>query len=210
MRLLCLATLFACSLAFDRTAAADPQAVRFGPFASASPDSGTCGNTWADDTFERTFRIDPRPTADGTFVVVERFRHGRFVTRAGASPGGCDTNPGGTLAAGVDGRMHGMLVMVVTGILDPYADCTAESCGTTAGFVATVFGPDATFTIPSFRFQYAAGRNGHWTNASEDLGGNRSDITGTPRGSHRDGDLDDHGNDGDGDGDGDGGDPADD
>jgi hypothetical protein len=159
---------------------AAPDVRHYGPFPSGSPDSGTCGNFWAQDTFDRSFTVHVSPEADGTFRVVQEFKDGSFVTNAGASPGGCDTNPGGTVAAGVTGKMHGTFQMKVTGTFDPEAKCTPEACGTTAGFVATVFGAGASFEIPTFLFQYTARRNGHWKNASEDRGGNNGDITGEP------------------------------
>ena len=161
------------------TASAEPATAHYGPFASTSPDSGTCGNFWADDTFERSFRVDTRPNADGTYDVVEEFKDGSFVTVAGASPGGCDTNPGGTVAAGIAGKMHGSFSIVVAGgAFDPNAACDEATCGTTATFIATVFGTAATYTIPTFLVQYEARSAGHWKNASADRGGNEGDITG--------------------------------
>jgi hypothetical protein len=185
-------------LAMGAAASADPATARYGPFATTSPDSGTCGNTWANDAFHRSFRVDTRANGDGTFTVFEHDRRGRFVTVAGPSPGGCQTNPGGTVADGVRGRFHGRVLLIVTGAFDPDAECTAELCGTRANFIATVFGPDATFTAPSFDFRYEAGRNGRWINASLDRGGNRGDIVGAPHGHHDDdGDSDDDDDDGD-------------
>ena len=52
----------------------------YGPYTSTSPDSSTCGNDWAEDTFDRDF------TVRGT-TVVEQFKNGSFVTMAGPSPG---------------------------------------------------------------------------------------------------------------------------
>jgi hypothetical protein len=193
MRAIVLSGLLFFSFADGRLAVADTRLAEYGPFASTSPDSGTCGNSWATDEFSRSFRVDVRPNGDGTFEVVEHFRHGHFVTVAGPSPGACQTNPDGTVAAGVEGRMHGRFLMVVTGDYNPDAECSQATCGTTAGFVTTVFGSAATFTIPSFEFHYAAGRNGEWINASTDLGGNRGDITGSPRRHPRDGGDDDDG-----------------
>jgi hypothetical protein len=202
MRAVLIVGFFLSSVGHGTLALADPATVHYGPFATTSPDSGTCGSSWANDEFLRSFRVDIQPNADGTFNVFERVRHGRFVTVAGPSPGACDTNPGGTVAAGVRGRFHGTVFMVVTGDFDPDAACTADTCGKRAGFIATVFGPGATFTTPSFEFRYHAGRNGRWINASADLGGNRGDITGAPRGRHDDGDdRDDDDDDDHGDGD---------
>src|SRR5438874_9566702 len=60
----------------------------YGPYSSGSPDSGTCGNDWAEDTFDRHFIV--RTALDGTIMVVEQFKNGSFMTYAGASPGACD------------------------------------------------------------------------------------------------------------------------
>lgn len=152
---------------------------QYGPFPSSSPDSGTCGNDWATDTFDRHFKVDTQPNADGTYTITQEFKKGTFVTNAGASPGACETNPGGTVAAGVTGKMHGSFTIVVSGgTFNPAATCPT-AC-TTAGFVAAVFGPTATYDVPTFSFHYSAGNNGEWKNASADRGGNHGDITGSP------------------------------
>src|SRR5436190_1234610 len=64
----------------------------YGPYASGSPDSGTCGNDWAEDTYDRDFTL--HNNRDGTYTVVEQFKNGDFVTNAGPSPGACDTTDG--------------------------------------------------------------------------------------------------------------------
>src|SRR5262245_6248498 len=139
LRTLACVVLAAAGLAAGH-AGAVPEVRHYGPFASTSPDSGTCGNLWADDSFDREFMAHTSANPDGSFSLVEQFKRGTFVTQAGASPGGCDTNPGGTVEAGVRGKMHGTFVMVVSGgVFNPLAVCTAANCGTTAGFVATVF-----------------------------------------------------------------------
>jgi len=150
----------------------------YGPIPSTSPDSGTCGNNWAVDTFERHFTVDTRANADGTYTLVEQFKNGTFVTDAGASPGSCQPgNTPATLPAGVAGKMHGDFTIVVTGgTYNPSAACTAATCGTTAGFVATVFGASASYDVPTFEFHYNAANCGDWKNASADRGGNGGDI----------------------------------
>ena len=101
------------------------------------------------------------------------------MTIAGPSAGGCETNPGGTVGAGITGKMHGSFTMVVTGgTYNPDATCET-GCETTAGFVSTIFGSGATYDVPSFIFHYSAGKFGEWKNASADYGGNHGDITGT-------------------------------
>jgi hypothetical protein len=154
----------------------------FGPFPSGSPDSGTCGNFWATDTFDRVYKVDPTPSADGTYTVREEFKNGTFITNGGPSPGACETNTGGTVLPGVTGKMHGYFTIVVSGgTYDPDAVCP-PGCFT-AAFVAAFFGPTATFDIPTFSFQYSAADQGlclrHWKNASADRGGNSGDIAHT-------------------------------
>jgi len=68
-------------------------------------------------------------------------------------------------------------IVVSNGTYNPNATCTVATCGTTAGFIATVFGPTATSTIPTFAFHYSAGKDGEWKNASADRGGNHGDIS---------------------------------
>ena len=159
----------------------------FGPFASASGDSGTCGPDWAADTFNRSFTV--QGNSDGSFSVRESFTQGRFVTTGPASPGACQTGSdhGSVVAPGIEGQFAGFLSGTVTGGTLNQNGCDAPAaCNTTAGFVAAVFGPSAQYSCLtgvgncSFFFAYRA--NGpellfrHWINASPDLGGNRGDI----------------------------------
>jgi hypothetical protein len=164
------------------TVLAEEDSAHFGPINSGSSDSGTCGPDWANDTYKRVFDAATMPNSDGTYNVTERFIAGHFVTMAGFSPGACEsgTNNGGTIAAGVTGSFHGNFVIVVSkGTFNPDATCES-GCDTTAGFVATVYGPGATYKVTSFGFTYHA--HGHdllqreWHNASADQGGNSGDI----------------------------------
>ena len=152
----------------------------YGPIASTSPDSGTCGNDWATDTFDRHYQVSVTPNVGGTYNVTEQFKNGTFVTNAGPSAGACETNPGGTVAAGVTGKMHGSFEIVVTGGTFNANETCATGCDTTAGFIAKVFGTGASYDVPTFSFHYSAGNNGEWKNASADRGGNHGDITGNP------------------------------
>jgi hypothetical protein len=173
-----LCTVLALSIAWASPAAA--ASARYGPFAGGSPDSGTCGNNWAIDKFDRTFTANTTRNADGTYTVREDFTRGSFVTLAGPSPQACDPNrpTGGTVGLGIIGAMGGFFTIIVTnGNYNPYAVCTEANCGTTKGFIATVYG-SATYDIPTFFFGYATPCNGWWINASADLGGNRGDISG--------------------------------
>jgi hypothetical protein len=160
----------------------------YGPYASGSPDSGTCGNDWAEDTFDRLFTV--RTAQDGTTTVVEQFKNGSFLTNAGASPGACDSSDGygpGTLDADHAGSMHGYFI--ISGALtqtsnSPYCDAANPSntdC-TTMTFVNTHFVPcyPVTCTVSTFFDHYSAGDQGlalhEWKNASCDRGGNQGDI----------------------------------
>jgi hypothetical protein len=154
----------------------------FGPYASASADSGTCGNDWANDTFDRYFTVTKN--ADGTYYVREDYREGRFVTIAGVSPGACNTSPipvignGSTIGAGVRGQFSGFLAGQVTGgTYQAAGGCPAPCNGDT--FIATHFGA-AVWSVAPFRFRYEAESDGlrlnKWQNASPDQGGNQGDI----------------------------------
>ena len=70
----------------------------YGPYTSSSPDSGTCGNDWAMDTFDRHFTVFQNN--DGSLLVVEQFKDGGFVTTAGLSPGACENGPAAGTVAG--------------------------------------------------------------------------------------------------------------
>jgi hypothetical protein len=174
------------ALALQVAAVPASAAQHFGGYASGSPDSGTCGNNWANDTYNRNFTVQSNP--DGTLTVIEEFKDGVFTTVAGASPGGCDTNPGGTVAAGVTGSLHGYFIIplpaqtqismdasCVAG--NPSADCT------TTGFINSHFAPACypdLCPVTTFLFNYSAGNPAlsfhEWKNASADRGGNSGDI----------------------------------
>ena len=160
-------------------------AQHYGPFSSGSPDSSTCGNDWATDTFDRHFSVQG---SGATLTVVEDFKNGSFATMAGPSPGGCDTNPGGAIAAGITGSMHGYFVIPLSGETQVSTDpsCVAGAPGaecTTAGFVNSHFSPACypdLCPVTTFLFHYVAPGQGlvlhEWKNASADRGGNSGDI----------------------------------
>lgn len=167
----------------------------YGPYPSTSPDSGTCGNDWATDMFDRHFTV--KSNHDGTFTVIQQFKKGSFVTNAPTqpSPGACDStdgSPPGTVDPGVTGSMHGYFIIPVPAPFtqtstDPHCNAvtmTNTGCTTTT-FINTHF--DCTYlvtcTVTTFAFHYAAGDQGlvehSWKNASGDRGGNRGDIRST-------------------------------
>jgi hypothetical protein len=154
---------------------------RFGPYSSSSPDSGTCGPDWANDTFKREFFVQQ---SGGTWQVTEAFLAGHFVTLLSASPGACETSsPHGLLiAADKKGNFGGYETGTVTGgSYNPNGcDAPADCSSTTTAFIHAVFGPTAVYNVTTFYFDYRAHDQGliyrHWVNASADLGGNRGDI----------------------------------
>ena len=100
IRIAVVSALMIAAVVFASLSLAGPAVRQYGPFPSTSPDSGTCGNDWAEDSFDRHFKVNTSPNPDGTYTVVEEFKKGTFVTNLGPSPGGCETNLGGTVAAG--------------------------------------------------------------------------------------------------------------
>jgi len=187
---ICLAAslLFISSLLLaTSSAAAGPEDQHFGPFASTSPDNGSCG-LWANDTFDRFFNV--HDNGDGSFSVKEQFKNGSFVTLPGRSPGACesDSKHGSTLLAGMKGTFTGYLDFTVTGGTFTPTGCSATpaACTTTNGFVTATFpggvqgcGPTG---VCKFGFEYAAGDQGlayhHWADVSDRNGADlfRGDI----------------------------------
>jgi hypothetical protein len=176
----------------DVSTMVDPATTRtqhYGPYSSNSPDSGTCGNDWATDTFDRHFTV---MLNQGTYTVVQQFKNGSFVTAAGPSPGACDPNDGsrpGTVDAGITGSMHGYFIIPLpTGTMQTSTDpsCVAgmpsSTPCTTAGFVNSHFTPcyQGTCSATTFFFHFSAGDQQlvehEWKNASTDRGGNHGDI----------------------------------
>jgi hypothetical protein len=165
----------------------------YGPYPSDSPDSGTCGNLWATDFFDRHFTV--RQDNDGTFTVVQQFKRGTFVTDTGPSPGSCqldDGSPPGTVDAGVTGSMHGYFIIPLPpGTMQTSDDpsCVVPPMTgpcTTTTFINSHFSPACypiTCFVTTFAFHYSAGDQGlvehEWKNASDDRGGNHGDIRST-------------------------------
>jgi len=196
----------------DLTTLIDPSstpAQHYGPYASATADSGTCGNNWADDTFQRHFTIFNKA---GSVVVVEQFRDGSFLTPSTAtppppdtnqSPGACNTSPGpfgngGKVAPGVTGGLRGYFIIPIpTGVsqtsMDPHCDAVtmmsppAEDCFTStfmnSHFLTCSYPSDTGCHVTTFLFTYEAADQGliehAWKNASTDRGGNNGDIRST-------------------------------
>lgn len=177
MRRIAIAALTAAMFALAISASAwGAAAAHYGPYASGSPDEGTCGNTWAEDTFDRLYTVKTKPKA-GAYSVVEQFKNGTFTTLAGPSPAACGSDPGGTLSGTVTGTMQGSFSLVVSGGSYNSGATCALPCHTSE-FVADFFGGAATYEVTSFDLHYKAKKHGVWKNASADKGGNSGDITG--------------------------------
>jgi len=162
--------LLLAALAFAATGLADPghghgnghgKHGKFGPYDVVTDDHGSFSYAWAVDTEKRTFTV--HKNHDGSYTLLRRDR-GTFLTNAGQSPGACETTKhhGATVVAGVKGRFHGYLRGKVTGgTFNPNATCPAD-CGFTDVWIATFFGPSATFSCFDnskscrFDFQYSA------------------------------------------------------
>jgi hypothetical protein len=155
-----------------------------GPYASTSKDSGTCGNDWAIDLFNRNFTATLPANGDGTYSVKETFTKGSFITIAGQSPAACDANDashGATIAEGISGKMKGsFMISVSNGAFNPNGSCERDSDGqcTTAGWIKGYFGDSATYQVTTFTFTYTGAKHQGlqfktWTNADT---GNIGDI----------------------------------
>jgi hypothetical protein len=137
---------------------------KLGPYDVVTDDHGSCGNAWAVDTEKRTFSV--HRNRDGSYTLLRSDR-GTFLTSAGQSPGACETKGrhGATVLAGVHGKFHGYLLGKITGgTFDPTATCTSD-CGFTDVWIATFFGPSATFSCFTdskscrFDFEYTAAKH---------------------------------------------------
>ena len=134
---------------------------KFGPYDVVTDDHGSCGNAWAVDTEKRTLHGAQEPRrlvhapAPGPRDVPDERR---------PEPGRLrdEGHHGATVVAGVKGRFHGYLRGKVTGgTFNPNATCPAD-CGFTDVWIATFFGPSATFSCFDnskacrFDFEYSA------------------------------------------------------
>ena len=167
-------TLLAVTLFVMASAVAAPGTQHFGPFALNTTDGGSCGNSWANDTFERRYTVISN--GGGNFTVREQ-DHGTFVTIAGSSPGACTTAPnhGATVTAGISGNIEGSAVFTVNSTTVNATGCDANPslCSTRSGFVSAVFGPPAvaSITFSAFNFEYSSSDQSlsfhHWQDKSD-------------------------------------------
>jgi len=162
----------------------------FGPFDGASPDGGSCGGPWANDTYERSYTV--HDNGDGTFRVTADSRHGSFVTTGPASPGACEASDhhGSVVQAGVMGSFQGSLSGTVTSSTYNPDGCNTTAkganCSTTQGFLSLVFGLppfspaftcNAGFAGCDFNFEYDSSdqslQDHHWQDESDNHGGEK-------------------------------------
>ena len=170
----CFVTLLVAAVCLMGTAMAGPGTQKFGPFLLNTTDGGSCGNLWANDTFERRFTVISN--GNGNFTVREQ-DHGTFVTMAGPSPGACETTPhhGSFVSAGISGDIQGSADFTVnSSTYNPNGcDATPSACSTRSGFVTAVFGPAAVPTIAftAFNFEYSSPDRSlafhHWQDKSD-------------------------------------------
>jgi hypothetical protein len=155
-------------------AVAGPGTQQFGPFVLNTTDGGSCGNSWANDTFERRYTVISN--GEDNFTVREKDK-GAFVTIAGESPGACETTPhhGAIVGAGITGNIVGSADFTVDSATYNPNGCNADPsvCSTRAGFVTAVFGGGAVATIAftAFNFEYASSDQSlayhHWQDKSD-------------------------------------------
>lgn len=146
-------------------------------------DSGTTRPVWAFDNFNK--RVQAWQQADGTYCAIVKFQ-GQFVTIAGNSPGAA-YDIGGTVGAGVKGAFEGGYTALFDGTLNTgvqtkgnigsfnYNCDTLGNCPGAFDWVGAYFTGNTFFAQPYWAWNYHAGNNGSWVNAST---GNSGDITG--------------------------------
>src|SRR5260370_3114072 len=151
LRIAAVTGLLITAVFFATFSFAGPAVRQYGPFPSTSPDSGPCGY-WAEDSFDRHFKANTTRNADGTYTVIEEFKKGTFVTIGGPSPGGCETNPGGTVADGLTGKMDGSFTIIVTGGTFNSPGTCPTVCPTKA-FIAAGYGTPP-YCLPTYPLHY--------------------------------------------------------
>jgi hypothetical protein len=147
----------------------------FGPYNSGSTDSSVCGGDWANDTYTRTYIIDPQ--TDGSFVVTELF-NGTFETIGQThQPGGPCGEEDQILPSGIQGTFYGDYAVLVPAPADFNQNAVCDPGCTTSEFFAAVFGLPGNFldtATYAWEFYYDAGAHGTWANTDH---GNTGNIT---------------------------------
>lgn len=136
-------------------------------------DSGLAGN-WATDNYNKSIKVWQQ--SDGTNCAIVKYQ-GQFVTFAGPSPENT-----GTVGAGVTGAFEGGYQANFDGTYTPGSYKAQGNLGTfdyiggpSFDWVSAYFPDNSTFDLPYWAWNYHAGNNGSWVNAST---GNSGDITG--------------------------------
>lgn len=143
---------------------------KIGPFAGASGDGGSCGNTWANLTYTLVFMV--HDNGDGTFAVRTDYKDGALTTILGSSPGACNSgvDNGSTVAGGIKGKFQGWLTETVTSATYNPSACTAATCTTRTSFINATFGPAAGQTNFAYNFEYSSSdkslKSRHWQDRS--------------------------------------------
>jgi len=157
---------------------------------SVGPDSGDCGNTWATDTYDRTFVVEPQ--ADGSFTVFETVK-GTFLTAAGVSQPDPSSCSGSSQTGGVSGNFYGSESWTVpapssgqSADFDPNANCSGCSAQTTgtssndagnAAFQAAFF-PGSTYSaVANYDFVYTTAANGSWIDSNTPMNNDTANGT---------------------------------
>jgi hypothetical protein len=162
--------------------------IKAGPVAIVGADDiGTCNNVWAQDSFNKFYTLTAN--LDGTYNLQVNYKDGTFVTKAGTSPGACESGPdnGSTVAVGVTGRMHQEWNIPVSATVTPdrNPDCGTNNalCPSANSFLDAVFGAGHYTRSPySFTGHFEAGSNGTWFDTDVNWPSNdRGDITGSPK-----------------------------
>ncbi len=141
-------------------------------------DSGIAGNVWANDNYNKKVQVWQQ--SDGSFCAIVKYQ-GQFVTYSGPSPENT-----GTVDAGVQGTFEGGYQAAFDGTFSPtlatngnlgsynYACNGTYNCSA-FDWVSAYFSNNTYFNQPYWAWNYHAGKNGSWVNAST---GNSGDITG--------------------------------
>jgi len=134
-------------------------------------DSGLFGN-WATDNYNKKIQVWDQ--GEGSFCAIVKYQ-GQFVTTGPLSP-----QNGVALSAGVKGAFEGGYQANFDGTFTPTSK-TNGNLGTydfntgLFDWVGAYFTGNTTFDQPYWAWNYHAGNNGSWVNAST---GNLGDITG--------------------------------
>jgi len=158
---------------------------------TSGPDSGTCGNNWATDTYNATITVQPQ--TDGSYTLT-KIVSGTFVTTAGVSEPNPSSCPGVDQNGGVNGTFYGTESWSVTSPdpgssaeFDPMASCgsvcspkttsTSSNDAQNQAFEAAFF-PGATYAgVTNFDFVYHTAANGSWIDSNTPVN-NTGNITG--------------------------------